>query len=87
MKKTELQMILDLTGGLPIHGTNNKSAVLSFMNSTKRKLRKNPLWEEVYENQLKDLISRGFVREVTEDELVDWIKEGGKTYYIAQPRK
>ena len=53
------------------------------MNSTKRKLGKDPLWEEVYENQLKDLIKRGFAREVPDDELVDWKKEGGKTYYIA----
>ena len=62
---------------------NNKSAVLGVMNSTKRKLKKDPLWEEVYENQLKDLINRGVAKEVTDDELADWIKEGGKTYYIA----
>ena len=32
---------------------NNKSAVLGVMNATKRKLRKDPVWEEVYEKQLK----------------------------------
>ena len=62
---------------------NNKSAVLGVMNSTKRKLRKDPVWEEVYETQLKDLISRGVAKEVSDDDLADWIKKGGKTYYIA----
>ena len=62
---------------------NNKSAVLGVMNATKRKLGKDPVWEEVYENQLKDLINRGVAKEVKDEELSDWIKEGGKTYYIA----
>ena len=63
--------------------TNNKSAVLGVMNSTKRKLSKDPYWEQVYEEQLRDLIDKGFAREVSDDELIDWIKEGGKTYFIA----
>ena len=61
----------------------NRGAVLGVMNATKRKLSKDPVWEEVYERQLKDLIDRGVAREVTENELSEWIQEGGKTYYIA----
>ena len=61
----------------------NKSAVLGVMNATKRKLKKDPVWEEVYEKQLKELIDRGFAKEITVVELADWIKDGGKTYYIA----
>ena len=53
------------------------------MNATKRKLSKDPAWEEIYERQLKDLIERGVAREVPDAELRDWIAKGGKTYYIA----
>jgi len=62
---------------------NNKSAVLGVMNSTLRKLERNQSWKEVYENQLKDLISKGFAREVHDDELDDWVQNGGQTYYIS----
>ena len=40
----------------------NKSAVLGMMNATKRKLSKDPAWEEIYEKQLKDLIQRKISR-------------------------
>ena len=62
---------------------DNVAAVLGVMNATKRKLKKDPLWEEVYETQLRDLISRGFAREVSEDEVKNWKKDGGRCYYIA----
>ena len=48
---------------------NNKSLVLGGMNATKRKLRKDTVWEEVYEKQLKELIDRGFAKEIKELEL------------------
>ena len=53
------------------------------MNSTMRKLSKNPKWREIYERQLLDLLERGFTREVTEKELSDWTGSQGKVYYIS----
>ena len=41
------------------------------MNATKRKLSKDPEWEEIYERQLKDLIDRKIVREVSDSKLRD----------------
>ena len=35
---------------------DNLSAVLGVMNATKRKFKKDPRWEKVYESQLRDLI-------------------------------
>ena len=63
--------------------TNNKPAVLGVMNSTMRKLSRDPNWKAVYESQLRDLLDKGFAREVSSDELNDWIKGGGKHYFIA----
>ena len=37
----------------------------------------------MYETQLKDLVSRGFAREVEEQEIYEHKKKGGKIYYIA----
>ncbi len=62
---------------------DNKAAVLGVMNSTKRKLDKDPTWKEVYETQLRDLIKKGFAREVLDEEIVNWKKNGGKVYYIS----
>ena len=62
---------------------DNKPAVLRVINSTKAKLNRKPDWRAVYEKQLKDLLDRGFAREVPEKELQDWICKGGKMYYIA----
>ena len=45
----------------------NKSAVLGVMNATAKKLGKDPTWRQVYETQLKDLVSRGFARDVKYD--------------------
>ena len=61
----------------------NKPAVLGVMNSTMKKLNKEPHWRQVYEQQLLDLIEKKFAREVTEDELEKWINDGGKSYYIS----
>ena len=41
------------------------------MNATKRKLSKDPAWEEIYEKQLKDLIQRKIAREFPDSELKD----------------
>ena len=54
---------------------DNKPAVIGVMNATKR-------WEDVYETQLKELIERGFAREVSQKELSSWIDDGGKVYYM-----
>ena len=59
---------------------DNKPAVLGVMNATKRKLQKDPSWEDVYETQLKEFIERGFAREVSQKELSSWIDDGGKFY-------
>ena len=49
---------------------DNKPAVLGVMNSTIRKLSKDPKWKKTYENQLLDLVQKGYAREVPEEELV-----------------
>ena len=62
---------------------NNRPAVLGVMNTTARKLDKDPTWRQTYEQQLRDLIDKGFAKEVSEQELDDWTRGGGKTHYIA----
>ena len=62
---------------------DNKAAVLGVMNSTARKLEKDPSWRSIYESQLRDLVKRKFAREVAEDKRDNWVKCGGKLYYIA----
>ena len=62
---------------------DNKPAVLGVMNSTLRKLNKEPNWRKIYERQLLDLIEKKFAREVSKEELEEWIKDGGKAYYIS----
>ena len=42
--------------------------------------KENPAWEEVYNKQLKELIDRGFAREVSAEELANY---KGPTYYVA----
>ena len=49
---------------------DSKVAVIAVMNSTKRKLGKDPMWEDIYESQLKEIIERGFAREVSASETV-----------------
>ena len=61
----------------------NYKAVLGVMNSTARKLGKDPAWREVYENQLRDLVKNKFAREISEKELYEWKMKGNKSYYIA----
>ena len=61
----------------------NKSAVLGVMNATAKKLGKDPKWREVYETQLKDLVSRGFAREVEEEEIIKKRGKGQTIYFIA----
>ena len=51
---------------------NNLSAVLGVMNATKRKLKQDPEWEDMYEKQLQDLIDRGVALEVKDEELQSW---------------
>ena len=62
---------------------NNKPAVLGVMRSTIKKLDKDPLWREIYDKQLMDLIEKGFAREVSDEEVESWIENGGVTYYIS----
>ena len=62
---------------------DNRTAVMGVMNSTARKLSRDPTWRGTYENQLKDLMRNGFAKEITDLEVSDWIKGGGKVYYIA----
>ena len=62
---------------------NNKSVVLGTMNATLRKLGRDPLWRELYEDQLRVLIERGFARKVSKEELDSWTSSGGKIYYIS----
>ena len=61
----------------------NKSAVLGVMNATAKKLGKDPTWRKVYETQLNDLVSRGFAREVEDDEILESKDKGQIMYYIA----
>ena len=62
---------------------DNKAAVVGVMNATMRKLEKDKQWRSVYEQQLKDLLSKGFAREVPESEIEEKKAAGWKTYYIA----
>ena len=62
---------------------NNYEAVLGVMNSTVRKLDKDPSWRVIYEEQLHDLTHNGFSREISESELSQWVQGGNKIYYIA----
>ena len=62
---------------------DNKSAVLAVMHSTKRKLKKDKIWEEVYEQQLKDLVVNGYAKEVSQEEVDNWISSGGKIFFMA----
>ena len=48
---------------------DNKPAVLGVMNSTMKKLSRDPAWKEIYEAQLLDLVKRGFAREVKQEGL------------------
>ena len=48
---------------------NNLPAVKGVMEATKRKLQRNPAWEVIYEQQLRDLIIAGYSQEVPEDKI------------------
>ena len=62
---------------------NNLPAVKGIMEATKRKLKKDANREDVYEQQLKELLEKGYAREVLEEEIEKWTSGGGKCYYIA----
>ena len=62
---------------------DNYPAVIKVMDSTAKKLKKDPSWRAIYENTLKDLVGRGFAREVSNEEILNYKSKGGKTYYIA----
>ena len=61
---------------------DNKPAVIGVMNATKKKLAKDPEWEMVYEAQLRELIDKGFAREIPQTELNSWVNSGGKVYFM-----
>ena len=54
------------------------------MEATKKKLQRNPDWEATYKQQLQNLINAEYAWEVPEEEIADWVKDGGVVYYIAQ---
>jgi len=62
---------------------DNYAAVLGVMNSTARKLDKDPSWRKIYEEQLLDLTRNKFSREISKDELRQWVLSGNKIYYMA----
>ena len=62
---------------------NNRSVVLGTLNATLRKLNKDPVWRQCYEDQLKVLLDQGFARKVSQEELDSWVNSGKKAYYIS----
>ena len=62
---------------------DNYKAVHATMNSTARKLEKDPLWRKVYEEQLLDLTRNKFSREISMSELNVWKNQGKKAYFIS----
>ena len=61
----------------------NYAAVKATYHRTKKRLQKDPAFEEIYDRQLKDLIDMGVARELKSGELESWISEGKPYYYIA----
>ena len=47
----------------------NKAAVIGVMNATLKKLERDKQWRAIYEQQLKDLLKKGFAREVPDSEV------------------
>ena len=62
---------------------DNYRAVYATMKRTEKKLQSDPAWSELYDQQLTELIEKGFARELLPGELEEWTKSGGKSYYIA----
>ena len=62
---------------------DNRLAVEGVLKSNQRVLNRNPTWKSVYEQQIVDLVDLTFAREVSKEEKREWIKNGGKVYYIA----
>ena len=62
---------------------DNKKQVLAVMKSTSRRLDRKDGWRSVYENQLNELIRKGYAREVLDSEISKFVNPGGKIYYIA----
>ena len=59
---------------------DNYPGVLRVMKSTAKKLEKDGTWRKIYETQLRDLVGRGFAREVSAKEIDEWKSGGGRTY-------
>lgn len=62
---------------------DNKPAVMGMMKATERKLSKDKEWRDIYEQQLRDLVTNKFAREVSDEELRAWQDGGNKSYYIS----
>ena len=62
---------------------NNYPAVLGVMKATAKKLNKDMLWRQQYEQQLQTLVDLKFAEEVSPGIVKNWVENGGKTYYIA----
>ena len=62
---------------------NNYPAVLGVMNATAKKLNKDKQWRQQYEQQLRALVDMNFAEEVDPKEIKSWVKNGGKSYFIA----
>ena len=58
---------------------DNYMAVFGVMQSTARKLEKNEEWRRIYEKQLLDLVENRFAREIRDEELIQWKRDGLKT--------
>ena len=62
---------------------DNRSAVAAIMYMMEKRLLWNPEWREIYEVQLRDLVTRGYAVEIYAEDIENYDKLGGKTYYIS----
>ena len=61
----------------------NYQAVEATMKRTLKKLEKDPVWQDTYDQQLQTLIDKGVARELEPGELDRWIASGKNHYYTA----
>ena len=60
---------------------NNKEQAIKRAESVERSLKRHGLLE-AYNEQLKDSLDRGAQRKVSEEEIQEWQKKGGKVHFI-----
>ena len=61
----------------------NYAAVKATFHRTKKRLLRDPEFEDIYDKQLIELINMGVARELGEAELDNWISAGNPYYYIS----